>query len=62
MIRKLIIIALAIIGIAALVYFGIDWIESGFNSLKDKAIQGYEEIKDLPQKINDITNTVKPSQ
>lgn len=62
MIRKLIIIALAIIGIAALVYFGIDWIESGLNSLKNKAIQGYEEIKDLPQKINEITNTAKPSQ
>jgi len=57
MIRKLIITALAVIGIAAIIYFGFDWIEAGLNNLKDKAIQGYEEIKkEVPKKINEITS------
>ncbi len=60
MIRKLIIVALAIIGIAAILYFGTDWLKSGFENLKNKATEYYDDIKEVPQKIDEITNTLKP--
>ncbi len=59
MIRKLIIIILALIGIAALVYFGFDWLKEGFSSVKDQAGRAYEDIKEIPQKINDLTSPSK---
>lgn len=59
MIRKLIIVVLAIIGIAALLYFGIDWIEAGLGNLKDKAAEYYEDLKEVPEKIDEITDNIK---
>jgi len=59
MIRKLIIIILAIIGIAALLYFGIDWIKDGFGTIKDKASEYYEDLKEVPTKINELTGNFK---
>jgi len=59
MIRKLIVLTLAIIGIAAILYFGWDWITAGLNNLKDKAVEYYDEIKEVPQKIDKITDNLK---
>ena len=56
MIRKLFIIILAVIGIAAILYFGTGWIQDGLDNLKEKAQQGYDQIKDVPGKLNEITS------
>jgi hypothetical protein len=61
MIRKLIVLTLAVIGLAAILYFGIGWIETGLDNLKQKAEQGYNQIKDVREKIDEITDFVKPS-
>ena len=59
MIRKLIVIVLAIIGISAILYFGTDWIQAGLSNLQSKATQYYQDIQKVPEKINDITNKIK---
>jgi HAMP domain-containing protein len=59
MIRKLIVLALAVIGLAAILYFGWDWIQAGLDNLKNKATEYYDEIKEVPTKIGDITQDLK---